>query len=155
MNLANHNNSPTFFTNLPLIFCNMRLVHQREVRFNLFCIKIKVTISMWQCLRGPVYFQAIVCLYIHDKYRLQFTSPSSNNTLLAHGTRQILENTEFVLLCSSMFGIVLFSFVLLLINDRWLAMYVSQHSPKFFLPMPAVALFAKLFDCQSFLLYST
>jgi len=37
--------------------------------------------------------------------------------LLARGTRQILENMEFILLCSLMFGIDLFSFVLLLIDD--------------------------------------
>jgi len=60
---------------------------------------------------------------------------------------------EFVLLCSSMFGIALFGFALLLIDDRRLAMQLSQHLPKFFCQCLAVALFTKLFDCQSFLLY--
>jgi len=45
--------------------------------------------------------------------------------LLARGTRQILENTEFVLSCSSMFGIALFDFVLLLIDDCQLVMQVN------------------------------
>jgi len=55
-----------FFANFPLIFCNMRHAHQREVRFNLFYARIEVMISILQCLRGPVHFQAIVCLYIHS-----------------------------------------------------------------------------------------
>jgi len=40
-----------------------------------------------------------------------------NNTLIACGTRQILKNMEFILLCSSIFVIALFSFILLLIDD--------------------------------------
>jgi len=64
--------------------------------------------------------------------------------LLTHGTRQILENMEFILLCSQMFGIALFGFVLLLIDDWRLVMQVSirqsffhqsfaaSFSPKFF-----------------------
>jgi len=59
-----------------------------------------------------------------------------NNMLIACGTRQILKNTEFVLLYSSMFGIALFNFVLLLIDD-W----------------QCKSAFTKLFYHQSFLLY--
>jgi len=66
------------------------------------------------------------------------------NTLLAYGTRQILENTEFVLLRSSMFGIASFSFVLLFIDD-W-------QSKTTFIKVfnPLQQLFVKLFYHQSF-----
>jgi len=37
--------------------------------------------------------------------------------LLAHGIRRNLENIEFILLCSLMFVIALFGFILLLIDD--------------------------------------
>jgi len=73
--------------------------------------------------------------------------------LLARCIRQ-MENTEFVLLCSSMFGIASFSFVLLLINEGRLAMQVNVRQ-SFFRQCFAVALFAKLLDRQSFLLYSS
>jgi len=65
---------------------------------------------------------------------------------LARGTRQILENTEFILLYSLMFEIDSFSFVLLLIDDWQLVMpvnicqsfihqsFVAAFSPKFLLP---------------------
>jgi len=69
--------------------------------------------------------------------------PSSNNTPLAHGTRQILENTEFILLCSLMFGIDLIGFVLLLINDWRLVMQVNiRHS---FFANPLQQPFTKVF----------
>jgi len=61
--------------------------------------------------------------------------PSSNDTLLARGTRQILKNTEFVLLCSSMFGIDSFGFVLLLIDDWQLAMQVNIRQSFFANPL--------------------
>jgi len=61
--------------------------------------------------------------------------PSSNNTLLAHGARQILENTKFVLLCSSMFGIPLFGFILLLIDDWRLVMQVNINQSFFTNPL--------------------
>jgi len=51
-----------------------------------------------------------------------------------------------------MFGITSFSFVLLLIDGRQLAMQVNIRQ-SFFRQCLAVALFAKLFDHQSFLLY--
>jgi len=62
-----------------------------------------------------------------------------------------MENTEFVLLCSLMFGIASFGFVLLLINEGRLVMQVNIRQ-SFFHQYLAVALFAKLFDYQSFLL---
>jgi len=58
-----------------------------------------------------------------------------NDTLQARGTRQILKNTELVLLCSSMFGIDLFGFVLLLINDWQLVMQVNIHQSFFANPL--------------------
>jgi len=51
-----------------------------------------------------------------------------------------------------MFGIALFGFVLLLIDDWRLVMQVNI-CQSFFRQCLAVALFAKLFDHQSFLLY--
>jgi len=48
-----------------------------------------------------------------------------------------------------MFGIVSFGFVLLLIDGWKLAMQVNIRQ-SFFRQYLAVALFAKLFDCQSF-----
>jgi len=39
-NLANHNNSPTFFHQFSC-FCNMRHTQLREVHFNVFCVRIK------------------------------------------------------------------------------------------------------------------
>jgi len=71
--------------------------------------------------------------------------------LLAHGIRQ-METMELILLCPLIFGIALFSFVLLLINEGRLAMRVNIRQ-SFFHQCLAVALFAKLFDHQSFLLY--
>jgi len=52
-----------------------------------------------------------------------------------------------------MFGISSFGFVLLLIKDWQLAMQVNIRQ-SFFHQCLEVALFAKLFDSQSFLLYS-
>jgi len=123
VNLANHNNSPTFFHQFP-IFCNMRRTQQCEVHFNLFCIKVEVRISILQYFKrsNPVHFQANIFMITTD-HRLYSTctlsssNDTSNDTLLARGTRQILKNMEFVLLYSLMFGIDSFGFVLLLIDD--------------------------------------
>jgi len=55
--------------------------------------------------------------------------------LLACGTTQILKNMEFVLLCSSIFGIDSFGFVLLLIDGWRLAIQVNIHQSFFINPL--------------------
>jgi len=42
-------------------FCIMSRAQQREVCFNLFCVRIEVRMLILQYLRGPVHFQVIVC----------------------------------------------------------------------------------------------
>jgi len=63
--------------------------------------------------------------------------------LLACGARQILENMEFVLLCSSMFGIPLLGFILPLIDDWRLVMQVNIRQ-SFFHQSFAAAFITKL-----------
>jgi len=85
----------------------------------------------------------------HRVYSAPRYHQTTHHLKIACGTRQILKNTEFVLLCSSMFEIASFGFVLLLIDDWQLVMQVNIRQ-SFFCQCLVVTFFAKLFDHQSF-----
>jgi len=111
----------------------------------LFCVRIQVLYRYCSLSSDSLVIHTDHRLYIAPRHPCH--RPSSN-TLLAHSTCKILENTEFVLLCSSMFGIA--SFYCLSMIGNWRCN--SKFAKVFFRQCLAVALFAKLFDCQSFLL---
>jgi len=81
-NLANHNNSPTFFCQF---FCFAICDARRNVSCALIVSRVRIEVRILILQYFKISSSLLSdSLYIHDKYGLQFTLPSSNNTLYEH-----------------------------------------------------------------------